>query len=141
LYAGDLVLQQTASSNSLIQWGEETQNIDYDSGHRDLFGPTVQDTRGSNMCVRKNWTVSHLRCGKKQRGGICFDHSSLSFPLQDLITGIRGKPSLSQQLADDEDPKSIKRYMQNNFHLTSECRLNFASGMPLRPKKGKMFVF
>jgi hypothetical protein len=141
LYAGDLVLQQAASSNSLIRWGEETQNIDYHSGHGDLFGPTVQDTEGRNMCVRKNWTVSHLRCGKKQKGSICFDHSSLSFPLQDMITGITGKPSLSQQLADDEDPKSIKRFIQNNFHFTSECRLNFTSGMPLRPKKGKMFVF
>jgi len=56
-----------------VLWGKDTMG----PGHN-FFGPPVVLTAEPTACIKDSWTVSHLRCGKKQKWPICYDHSSIN---------------------------------------------------------------
>lgn len=88
-----------------VLWGPATLGE-----NNSLFGPTVSGTAKQMACISDSWTVSHCRCGKRQKWPICFNHTTLG----------------------SDGP--LRKYFQKGYPNEKRCNLDNETDLPLPNK-------
>lgn len=87
-----------------VSWGPSTH-------FTKLFGPTVYETAQQMSCISDDWTVSHYRCGKRQKWPICYNHSNMHL-----------------------EDQPLSKYLQVGYPNNKRCYLDSETDLPLPNK-------
>jgi len=91
------------SVDETVLWGKDTMGFKHS-----LFGPSIQLSTIQTACIDDSWAVSHLRCGKKQKWPICYDHSSIF-----------------------NQTSGLRKYFQVGYPTSKSCKLDGLTNFPL----------